>query len=202
MNLIDDKTMKGIQSRVKSYLSNGIVKTRQSKEHVAFFVENANNSLDSASTLFDLSTNRELLDRIGRTKLNGFLWVINASYYSMFYMARALIEDEGIKIHTDLSIHMVTFDVLVHFFYQNGKLQKKIIEDYFDAKAEVDELLGKQKADELIADYFSEKKKRSTFTYETGVFAIQSKAKTSLDRAKKFNQELIRLIKTDIQRQQ
>lgn len=194
MKPIDEKTIKEIQSRVKSYLDSGAVKTKQGKKYVDFFLNNSNDSLDSASTLFDLSINKNLLEKIGRKNLNGFLWVINASYYSMFYMARALIENEGIKINSDLSIHMVTFDVLVHFFYQNGKLQKKIIEDYIDAKEEVDELLGKEKADELIEGYFYEKSKRATFTYETGMYAIKSKAKTSLDRATKFNQELNRLI--------
>lgn len=48
---------------------------------------------------------------------------MNASCYSMFYMVRALIESEGIKLETGQSIHMLTFDALVSFFYLTEKLQ-------------------------------------------------------------------------------
>jgi len=45
-----------------------------------------------------LSTNPDKQQYLGFTSFNGLLWVVNASYYSMFYMARALLENEGIKI--------------------------------------------------------------------------------------------------------
>jgi len=72
----------------------------------------------------------------------------------MFYIARALLENEGIKIKSDLSVHAIAFDAMINFFYLNGKLQKRLIEDFADAKEEASELLGKQKADQLIEDYF------------------------------------------------
>jgi len=43
-------------------------------------------------------------------------------------------------------------------------------------------------------DYFSEKKKRGIFTYEMGKFAIESKARTSLERAGKFYEEIMRVV--------
>jgi uncharacterized protein (UPF0332 family) len=128
--------------------------------------------------------------KTGFINFDGFLWVINASYYSMFYMLKALLEKNGIKINTDLSIHLVTFDCLIYFFYLNGKLEKKFIEDFIESKEEAYELLGKQKADLLIEDYFWEKNKRATFTYQTKQIILKSKAKTSLERAKRFNQEI------------
>ncbi len=39
-----------------------------------------------------------------------------------------------------------------------------------------------------------EKKKRGAFTYEMGEILIQSKAKTSLERAQKFRREIKRII--------
>ena len=69
-----------------------------------------------------------------------------------------------------------------------------MFEYYAEAMEEATELLGKQKADELVEEYFYEKRKRASFTYETGVFAIQSKAKTSLDRATKFCKEIRKII--------
>ena len=107
-------------------------------------------------------------------------------------MARELLESEGIKIKTDLSVHMVVFDVFVYYFYLTGKLQKKMIEDFAEAKQEVGEIEGKSK--DLIDDYFYEKNKRATFTYEIGAIAMQNKAQISLERAKKFNEEIRKII--------
>jgi len=109
-------------------------------------------------------------------------------------MARALLENSGIKIKADLSIHAVTFDAVIYYFYLTNKLQKQLIEDFIEAKEDAAEILGKQKADELMEEYFFEKKKRSTFTYDMGTVLVQSKAKTSLERAKRFRTELQRMI--------
>src|SRR3989338_42620 len=158
--MLEDKKLKEAENRVKQYQNDGIVKTKGKPEHVDFFLKNADDSVDSAKALFELSTDPEKQKFLGFTSFNGLLWVVNASYYSMFYMARALLENEGIKIKTDLSIHAVTFDTLVSYFYLTGKLQKELLDDFIEAKEDAAELLGKQKADELIEEYFFEKKKR------------------------------------------
>ncbi|MCF7798460.1 hypothetical protein K9M74_01005 [Candidatus Woesearchaeota archaeon] len=131
---------------------------------------------------------------MGYPDFDGFLWVVNASYYSMFYMARALLESEGIKIKSDKSIHALTFDAMIHFFYLNGKLQKKLIEDFVESLEEASEILGKQKADLLMEDYFFEKGKRAIFTYKTEELVIKAKAKTSLQRAIRFTNEIKKII--------
>ena len=177
----EDKKFKEVERRVKNYVSEGIIKTKGSGEHVDFFLTNAGNSLKSA---------KALLDHTRKGDFNGSLWVINASYYSMFYTARALLENSGIKLKSNLSIHALTFDALVYFFYLNGKLEKKFFESFAEAQEEAAELLGKEKADQLIEEYLWEKSKRGMFTYETGNFAMQSKAQTSFERAKKFNEEI------------
>lgn len=193
--MLDEKKLKEVESRIKHYLDDGIIKTKQQKEFVDFFLSNAEKSLNSANALYDLSTDNDMQQKTGYTNFDGFLWVVNASYYSMFYMARAMLEHEGIKIKSELSIHTITFDAVVNFFYLNGKLQKRLIEDFAEAKGEASEILGKQKADSLIEDYFWEKGKRSTFTYNTKEIVIKSKAKTSIERARKFNQEIKQIIK-------
>lgn len=109
-------------------------------------------------------------------------------------MARALLEHAGIKIKSDLSIHALTFDALVYFFFITGKLQKKLFEYYVAAKEDTAELLGQQRAGELIEEYFYEKGKRAAFTYEIGEHAMENKAKTSLQRATKFNKEIRRIL--------
>ncbi len=193
--MLDEKKLKEVQSRVKQHLDSGIIKTKQQKEFVDFFLSNADKSLNSANALYDLSTDTDMQQKTGYINFDGFLWVVNASYYSMFYMARAFLEHEGIKIKSDLSIHSLTFDAVINFLYLNGKLQKRLIEEFAEAKEEAAEILGKQKADSLIEDYFWEKGKRATFTYETKEIVIKTKAKTSVERAKRFNQEIKKIIK-------
>lgn len=196
MKTLDEKKLKEIGNRVKHFISEETIKSKQPKKYVDFFLTNATDSLKTARCIYDMSTNKDYQQYTGYEGLKGFLWVINASYYSMFYMARALLENEGIKLKADLSIHALTFDALIYYFYLTGKLQKKLFEQYIEAQEEATELLGKQKADELVEEYFFEKRKRGNLTYETEEFAIQSKAKTSLDRATKFNTEIRMIIES------
>lgn len=188
--MLDEKKLKEIESRVKKYLDEEKIKTKQEKEFVEFFLSNAKKSLNCANALYDLSTKKEMQEETGYANFDGFLWVVNASYYSMFYMARALLENEGIKLKSEQSIHALTFDAMINFFYLNGKLQKKLIEDFAESLEEASEILGKQKADLLMEDYFFEKGKRAIFTYKTEEIVIKAKAKTSLERARRFIEEI------------
>ncbi len=193
--MLDNKKLKEAESRVKHYIRDGIIKTKGNKDDVNFFLINAKNSLMSAKLLMDVSGSEELQEKTGYLRFNGYLWVINASYYSIFYMARALLDNAGIKLKSDLSIHALAFDTLIYYFYLTGKLQKKLIEIFIEAKEDAAELLGKETADELIVNYFYEKRKRGRLTYETGELAMQNKAKTPIERADKFTREIQKLIK-------
>ena len=114
--MIEDKKLKEAENRIKQFMTDGIIKSKEKPEYVDFFVKNADDSIDSAKALFELSTEPKKQQFLGFTSFNGLLWVVNASYYSMFYMARALLENAGIKIKTDLSIHALTFDAVIHSF--------------------------------------------------------------------------------------
>ncbi len=114
--------------------------------------------------------------------------------FSAFHMARALLEKEGIKIKTESSIHAITYDALVYFFYLNKKLEKRLIESFIIAKEESFEIMEEQRASEMIQDFLYEKRKRSTFTYKMGSELVKSKAKTSLDRATNFYNDLKELV--------
>lgn len=192
--MLDEKRTKEIEKRAARFLADGIIRKEKDKRFVDFFLTNSANSFDSAKLLFEASSNVKLQNSLGLKGFNGFLWVINSSYYSMFYMARAMLEDNGIKINAGMSIHLVVFDAFIHYFYSTGKLQKNIIEHFIEAKEEAAELLGKEKAKGLVEDYYREKDKRGIFTYEMGAIAMQGKAQTSLERAKKFNEEIRKII--------
>jgi uncharacterized protein (UPF0332 family) len=193
--MLEDKRLKEAEKRIKQYIQDGIIQKSSHSEYTAFFLKNADDSIDAAKVLYDLSIDEEKQKILGYTSFNGFLWVVNASYYSMFYMARALLECEGIRIKTDMSVHAVTFDAIIHHFYLTGKLQKEFIQDFIEAKEDAAQILGKQKADELMEEYFFEKKKRSEFTYEMGSILVKTKAATSLERARRFRTEIMRFMK-------
>jgi len=192
--LLDEKKLKEVESKIRYYLREGVVQTKQKSEFVDFFLANADKSLNCASALYDLSIDKEMQKKTGYFNFDGFLWVVNSSYYSMFYMARALLENEGIKLKSELSVHALAFDSVIYYFYLNGKLQKRLIDDFAEAKKEVSEILGKQKADRLIEDYHYEKGKRATFTYKINEIVLKAKAKTSFDRAAYFSQEIKKII--------
>ena len=188
--MLDDKKIKEAENRVRGYLRDGIIETKAPPKFVQFFLDNAENSLVSAKGLLSLTKNKKFQELTGTEGLKGSLWVINASYYSMFYAVRALLANSGIKLRSGQSIHLLTFDALIHFFYQSQKLEKNFCEIFAEAQEEAYELLGKKKADDLVEEYFWEKRKRGIFTYETGEIAMLSKAETSFERAKRFNAEI------------
>lgn len=192
--MINEKKLKDASNRVKHHLMEGVITTKGRGEHIAFFLKNAEESLDAAKALLML-TDEEQYTKLGFTSFNGLLWTVNASYYSMFYTVRALLEKEGIKIVTDRSVHAVTFDALIHFCYLNGKLQKGLLADYLEAQEAASELLGKEEADKLIEAYFFEKRKRARFTYDMGERLVKQKAETSFERARNFHNALRRIIK-------
>jgi|SRR3989338_1938174 len=192
--MLEDKRIEEAKKNaIKSINSELIIKTKDSK-YVDFFLKNAKDSLDSAKVLFDISINEKTKSYLGLPDFNGFLWVINSSYYSMFYMARALLESIGVKIKTEESVHSLAFNTLVYYFYSTGRLERHFIEDLANAQEESSEILGKEKAKEMISDYSSEKEKRAKFTYETGELVMKGKAETSLNRAKKFNEEVRKIL--------
>ncbi len=192
--MLDEKKIRESKKRIEDLLKKGDIVKEKDGKYIEFFLNNSKLSFDSARLLFQVSTRQDLKKTTGFADFNGFLWVINASYYSMFYMTRALLESQGVKIKTDYSIHIITFDALVYYFYSTGKIEKSIIEELQEASAEVAETLGKDKAKTLLEDYYNERDKRSHFTYEMGEIILQNKAQTSLDRAKRFNETLRMLL--------
>ena len=192
--MLDKKEIRLIKEGAEKSIKNGEIVQGKKEQFIHFFLKNASDSLETAKLLFEVSTKENIQNSMGMPKFNGFLWVINSSYYSMFYTARALLDSRGISIKAENSVHTATFNALFYYFYLNGKLERKFIEDLKEAGEEAFEILGKEKAKEFIENYSSEKEKRSRFTYDLGEIAIKGKAETSLNRAKKFNEEARKII--------
>jgi uncharacterized protein (UPF0332 family) len=198
--MIDEKRIEEAKRNVKRYIADGLLKVndKEIKNFIDFYLKNSETSLQTASLLFQISTDEKLKEELKIDKdFECYLWVIVSSYYSMFYMALALLATDGIRVGKEI-VHKVTADALINFFIVNEKLTK-LLEDYEEMRKDVMELLGKEelrrKAKELISDYEYERRKRSKFQYEIGVSAKRGYAQTSLERAKKFFFEIRKLIK-------
>lgn len=108
----------------------------------------------------------------------------------MFYIANAVLYKIGYKTG-DKVVHKVTSDALV--VYIRNRLKKSLLEDYEDAKEEALEII-RTKADSLISSFDKELDKRAVFQYETTEEIKRAKAKTSLERAKDFVNEIRKLL--------
>ncbi len=191
--MLDEKKIAESKRRAEKLIKDGII-FKDKPKSVDFFLINSRNSLDSASLLFNVSIDENTKKSLGFPNFDGYLWVVNASYYSMFYLARALLDSQGINVKTELSIHSAVFDALVYYFYLTGRIERKIIEELNESGLEASEILGKELAKGLIESYSREKEKRARFTYEMEEIAMKNKAQTSLERAKKFREEIRKMI--------
>ena len=176
--MLDDKRIQEAQKNIPIYLQDGLlVKVKIFNRKIQNTYErNFKESLEVATKLFD--------EKISN------LWVIVCSYYSMFYVANAVLYKLGYKTGTKVA-HKVTADALI--VYVRKRLKKSLLEDYEDAKEEALELIG-NKTDDLISSFDKELDKRSFFQYETTEEVKRAKAKTSLGRAKEFNNEMRKLL--------
>lgn len=59
MKVLDEKKLKEIENRVKKLIKEEVIKSKQPKKYVDFFITNANDSLRTARCIYDMSTNKE-----------------------------------------------------------------------------------------------------------------------------------------------
>jgi len=176
--MLDKKRIKAAGKNIAIYLQDGLLtKVKQTNKNIQNTYErNFKESLEVAAKLFN-------------EKLSN-LWVVVCSYYAMFYIANAVLYKAGYKIGSKIA-HKVTADALI--VHVRNRLKKNLLEDYENAKEEVLEIIG-SKTDEIISSFDKELDKRSLFQYETTEEVKRAKAKTSLERAKKFVLEMKKLL--------
>ncbi len=175
--MLSEKRIKQAEENVNDYLKEGLLRKSEFNENIYKILRrNAQESLETASFLYN------------NKKSN--LWIIVASYYSMFYLANALLYKMGYKVGDKIS-HKVTADALIVF--SRVKLTKSLIEYYEDIR---DEALAKIKSDELIESLDYERKKRSLIQYNTPEEIKVSKTETSLKRAKEFMLQVRKLLES------
>ncbi len=173
--MLDDKRIKEAEANVREYLQSGMLKKHQFREEIITVL--LNNSNDSI----------EIAEFLAKNKKSD-LWIIVTSYYSMFYMANAVLFKIGYKVGDKIP-HKVTADALI--VHVRNKLKKRLLEEYEEAQ---NEALPGIKADTLIEEFDQERNKRGILQYETTAVEKHSKAITSLKRAKNFIFEMEKLL--------
>jgi len=175
--MLDKKRIAEAESNVRSYLAEGLLKKAQTMDEVLrILLTNAKESLLVAEEVYQ----KKISD----------LWVIVCSYYAMYYYANAVLLKLGYKVGEKI-VHKVTADALI--VYVRGKLKGSLLEEYEKTREEALSLAG-MKADSLIESFDFEREKRSLIQYKTIEGEKQTKAKTSLQRAKEFTKEMEKLL--------
>ena len=175
--MLNKDRIKEAENNVKSYLEEGLLKkASMNKQVMDIFLRNAKESLRVA-------------EEIHEQKISD-LWVIICSYYAMYYYANAVLLKLGYKVGEKI-VHKVTADAMIVFV--RGKLKETLLEEYEETRDEALELAN-VKADEIIESFDFERVKRSRFQYDMTETIKNSKALTSLERAKRFVFEIEKLL--------
>jgi uncharacterized protein (UPF0332 family) len=162
---MDEKRIKLAEDNFRNYLNQGLIKKAPFQDII--YQTYVNNSLESLKVAEEIFTNK-----------TSSLWVVVSSYYSMFYIASAYIYKKGYKSSHEI-VHQIINEALI--VLARHDLEKHFLEEYEEEK---DKALSSTQ--NLLEVYGVEKTKRSEFQYETTGEIKESKAKTSLERAKNF----------------
>ncbi|MGC9516186.1 MAG: hypothetical protein ACP5C3_00645 [Methanomicrobiales archaeon] len=174
--MLDKDRIKEAESNVRIYLKEGLLRKSSLDDNILNILrKNSEESLKVADLIYKENISA--------------LWVIVSSYYSMYYIANAVIYKIGYKVGDQLS-HKVTNDALIVFV--RDKLKMSLLEDFEEAKSEALEIT--KFTDDIIESFSFERKKRSNFQYNMTAPVKSSKAQTSIKRAKKFNFEFEKLL--------
>src|SRR3989344_6630670 len=148
--MLNNDRIKEAETNVKAYLEEGLLKKEPlNADALEVLLKNSQESTKSAEKL--------------NTERGSDLWIIVCSYYSMFYIANAVIRKLGYKVGEKIA-HKVTADALI--VHVRGKLKEGLIEEYENSKEEALNLAG-IKADSLIESFDREKTKRGIIQYRT-----------------------------------
>lgn len=178
--MLDEKRIKEAESNIRKYLDESLLKKDFNPTALLMYIQNADNSLETAKKLLLLES----------STYKPYLWIIVTSYYSMYYIANAVLLKLGYKVGEKIS-HKVTSDALIVFV--RNKLKKEMLKDYEDIQNDALELIS-SKTNSIIGFYDSELEKRSHFQYRMDEELKKGKAITSLERAQQFLFEMKKLL--------
>ena len=159
------------------YLREGLIEKKKNEEAKKMYIHNSDISLKLAEKMLD-------------DPLKPYLWSVVISYYSMFYMANAVLLHLGYKTGHRI-VHKVTSDALIVLVLD--KLKKELLEEYENIRNDALEIAS-MKSEELLKNYEMELDKRSKFQYNMTLNIQEQMARTSVKRAIEFVLEMKKLL--------
>ena len=156
-------------------------------DEAELYLLRAENELVAAQMLFDISNNPSLQKEQFKLEKNFTFYstVIGHSYYCIFYSAKAILIEEGIKTGAP-EVHRKTLDAFEKHLVLTGKLDIELLKIYKKMIVRAEELLG---------IFSKEKGKRGKFTYQKLPQANIEPAKESLDNAYFFFKNINKIIR-------
>ena len=170
---------------------------------VNHLMEKADDCLDVAKALAELMKDKTSTQKfLDKDNFNPTLWIINSSYYSIFFNAQLLLAHDRKKLPDDAEdTHKTILLAMLFYFMIKGsdseakkkirwedikesRLSKALIM-FVEAQEESLELL-QQRAKDALEDFNVELEKRRRFTYKMNFHAKESIALTSYQRAVNF----------------
>jgi uncharacterized protein (UPF0332 family) len=175
--MIDEKRKKEAADNFSQYLRDGLIRKQKDEGAGKMYMHNAEISLSLAEKILD-------------DPLKPYLWSIVISYYSMFYMANAVLLHLGYKTGRKI-VHKVTSDALIVLVL--NKLRKELLEEYENIRDDALEIAS-IRSEELLKNYELELEKRSKFQYNMTLKVQEQMAQTSVKRAMEFSLEMKKLM--------
>ena len=151
---------------------------------IKLLLERAENELDLAKVIFTTTEDKSIQTGVFHlSKIQTFYSsVISHSYYCIFYSAKAYLLMKGIKTEAP-EVHKKTFEGFKKFVNE-GVVSEELLKIYEDVLI---------KAETLLGIFKSEKKKRGEFTYQKIAQANREPANQSLENAKTFFSNILRI---------
>lgn len=142
------------------------------------YIERAENELVAAGMLMEVSRNRQLRKEQFKIERDFTFYssVISHAYYCIFYSAKAILINGGIKTESP-EIHKKTLEAFESFLVKTGRLDVQLLMIYKKMMLRADELLGM---------YSRERRKRGEYTYQKLPQANLNPAEESLESASLF----------------
>lgn len=177
-------------------------------------LEKSENALKTAQYILKIMEDSNAKGFFDAEDYDGTLWIINASYYRIFFLAQYLLAIDNKKLPENIEDTHKTVELALMYYFiikgsnlenmQNIKWEdikqsrlSKALELMADAKEETQELT-QQRAKSVVEYMEAERMKRHNFTYRMTINAELEKAKTSIKRAVEFGdiiKEYIRIKK-------
>mgnify|MGYP001570128256 CR=1 FL=1 len=165
-------------------------------------LQKSENALKTAQYILKIMEDTKIKELFDAQEYDGTLWVINPSYYRIFFLAQYLLAIDGKKLPQNTKDTHKTIELaFLYYFIVKGSgvegkkniswddiTQSKLsraLELLSEANEEVHELT-QQRAKSMVEYLDSERIKRQEFTYALTINAELAKAKTSLQRAIEF----------------